>query len=67
MDLDKLVPMTGDIILNDPTLESNSTFDIERLNKAMRQIAIESYGNLSNVETGKDGLVRFVFPFNEFI
>ena len=67
MDLDKLVPMTGDIILNDPTLESNSTFDIERLNKAMRQIAIESYGNLYNVQKCKVGLVRFDVPFNEFI
>lgn len=67
MDLDKLVPMTGDIILNDPTLESNSTFDIERLNKAMRQIAIESYGNLYNVQKCKVGLVRFDVPFSEFI
>ena len=67
MDLDKLVPMTGDIILNDPTLESNSTFDIERLNKAVRQIAIESYGNLYNVQKCKVGLVRFDVPFNKFI
>ena len=55
MDLDKLVPMTGDIILNDPSLESNSTFNIDKLNRAMRQIAIESYGNLYNVQKCKVG------------
>ena len=67
MDLDKLVPMTGDIILNDPSLESNSTFNIDKLNRAMRQIAIESYGNLYNVQKCKVGLVRFDVPFSEFI
>ena len=67
MDLDKLVPVVGNMIELDPSLESNSTFNIDKMTEAMRKIAIDCYWNIHNVQRDKVGLKRFDVPFNDFI
>lgn len=58
---------TEDIILHDNTLESNSTFDIEKLNKSLRQIEMGCYENLYKVQQNKVGIYRVDCKFNDFI
>lgn len=63
----KSMAPVGNILQTDKTLESNSTFSVEALNRAMTEIAMRSYWNLYGVQKDKVGLTRFDLPFNEFI
>lgn len=63
----KSMAPVGNILVTDKTLESNSTFSIDALNRAMINVAMKSYWNLYKVQMNKVGIERFDIPFNQFI
>lgn len=57
----------GDILESDPSLEANSTFNMDVLDETMRTASLRSFWNLYKLQRDKVGLRKFVLRFSDFI
>jgi len=60
------VPLNGDVLLRDPTLSINNTFDIDAMMKTLEQFAVRNFRSLYHVQRTKVGVETFVLHFNDF-